>query len=129
MSSFWIPDKLPSLNELVRAKGSFAGGKGKRWNGYNALKQRYQSEIGAILSRDKPAPLDRAFITFAWHEATWRRDPDNVAAGGRKLILDTLVKAGVLPDDGPRHVSGWTDTFVYGAEEQGVMVTLRPADG
>lgn len=51
------------------------------------------------------------------------RDPDGVAAGGRKLLLDGIVKAGVLPTDGARVVRGFVDQFQYGVPP-GVRVTI-----
>lgn len=41
---------------------------------------------------------------FLWTEPNRRRDPDNIQATGVKFVLDGLVRAGVLPDDGPRYV-------------------------
>jgi len=65
-----------------------------------------------------------SYFIFEWKERDRRRDPDNIAAAGRKLILDGLVLAGVLPDDGWNHVLGWTDRFEVDRERPGVLVEL-----
>lgn len=63
---------------------------------------------------------------FVWFEASRRRDLDNVAAGGRKLALDSLVKAGVLQGDGWAHVTGWSDAFALRPSKPGVSITIHP---
>ncbi|HYF53054.1 MAG TPA: hypothetical protein VEA41_02220, partial [Salinarimonas sp.] len=124
IQSFWVPGPLPSLNDLLRAKGNMVGGKGKRWNGYNAMKKTWETTIWAICKRDRIQPMQRVRVVFQWHERTMRRDPDNVGAA-RKLILDALVCAGVLVNDGPKEIAGFAETFVYGAPVAGVQVTLE----
>jgi hypothetical protein len=39
-------------------------------------------------------------MLFLWREKDKRRDPNNVDAAGKKLILDRMVEAGVLAGDG-----------------------------
>lgn len=58
-------------------------------------------------------------IWFTWRERDRHRDPDGVSSGGRKLLLDGMVKAGVLPSDGARGVRGFVDNFEYPG--QGVL--------
>lgn len=48
--------------------------------------------------------------------------------GGRKLILDGLVKAGVLHNDGAKDIRSWVDTFAVGSGA-GVRVELTTAEG
>lgn len=43
-------------------------------------------------------------LKIVWYEKDIRRDIDNVAAGGTKMILDGLVNSGVLKDDSRRYV-------------------------
>jgi hypothetical protein len=91
---------------------------------YNATKQNWVLAISAWARRHLLIPP--AFpitITFRWYEKARRRDPDNVCAGGRKLILDGLVTAGILPGDGPNVICGFTDEFVY-QHGEGVAVFL-----
>lgn len=69
-----------------------------------------------------------AAISFHWVEGDMRRDLDNVAAGGRKVVLDGLVAAGVLGGDGWKHVRGFWDEFSVG-QPVGVAVTIYPYEG
>jgi hypothetical protein len=107
----WVPGPLPGLNELIEAaKGS--GGKGMR---YAALKRDWTMVIAGLARRAKlPALTGMVFFRFNWTEPDRRRDPDNVAGGGRKLILDGLVAAGVLRGDGWATVHHWADNFAVG---------------
>lgn len=81
---------------------------------YNGLKRRWTEDIAllAIAAKLKPAPVP-AVLAFTWHEPDKMRDKDNVR-GGAKLILDGLVAAKVLRDDGNRYVLGFAgDYYVY----------------
>jgi len=124
---FFVPGPLPGLNELIAAaKGS--GGQGRA---YSRLKRQWTETIWALAKRDRLKPfVGRATFRFEWIEKDKRRDPDNIAAGGRKLILDGLVKAGVLKGDGWRFVGIWTDSFktTLGLYRPGCLVTLSRPD-
>lgn len=67
-------------------------------------------------------PAKKARIGFLWRETNRMRDPDNIAFA-KKYILDGLVKAGVLQGDGWKHVTGFTDDFELGDENE-VTVTI-----
>jgi hypothetical protein len=120
----WIHGPLPGLNELIAA----AKGSGGRGAGYARIKRQWTDTVWALAKAarlDKLGPYDEAVtFDFDWVERDKRRDPDNVAAGGRKLILDGLVTAGVLAGDGWKHVYGWADRFSVGTIP-GVGVTIR----
>lgn len=121
-SVLWIPSRLSGLNELLAAAKS---GRGKG-NAYSRLKKEDTTlvEWHARAARlRKLTKGHRASFHFRWVEKNRKRDMDNVAAGGRKSILDGLVAAGVLPGDGWKHVAGWVDKFEVG-EYPGVEVSI-----
>lgn len=123
-ASLWVPGPLPGMNELIAAaKG--AGGRGAH---YAKLKKQWTDTVWALaLSTGihKPGPFPgRVCLAFRWFERDRRRDPDNVAAGGRKLVLDGLVQAGVIAGDGWRSIQSWTDSFNVSPERPGVAVTI-----
>lgn len=127
MSAGWVrwrlfvPGPLPGLNELIAA----AKRRGPNcWNGYAVLKRRWGETLAAAMAAARPPRVSRAWLGFRWVEATRRRDPDNLAAGGRKLLLDALVRAGILPNDGWRGVVGWTDRFAVDPRRPGVELVL-----
>ncbi len=124
MAVLWIPGPLPGMNEIIEA----AKGSGGRGMGYARLKSQWTETIWALAKQariDKPGPFDRrVLMVFDWIERDKRRDPDNIAAGGRKLILDSLVKAGVLKGDGWKCIDAWRDRWQVNADRPGVGVTI-----
>jgi len=96
----------------------------------NSMKQRIERKIIWEITNQCVAPVDweeETALLFVWHEKNRRRDKDNIAFG-KKFILDALVQAGILSDDGWRYVNGFQDTFLLakGSAAEGVEVTLYP---
>lgn len=121
--ALWIPGTFPGLNEIV------AAAKGCKGTGrlYSAMKKRETDRVHQLAkAAHLPALRGPVRFSFVWVEKDRRRDPDNVAAAGRKFILDGLVEAGVLESDGWKHVRSWVDTFAVGSEP-GVRVELSLA--
>lgn len=119
-NAFFVPGKVPSLNELLDARGRSAPRvasiimkhlpkKGKapgiRFDAYNDIKQDWKVRtIGAI-----GAPFVRvkqAYFGYLIIENEQRRDPSNICASAIKFIEDGIVEAGVMPNDGWDNVLG-----------------------
>jgi hypothetical protein len=117
----FFPIRFPSLNEWIAAAKS---GRGK-YNAYSRMKDTFDRVVALWACKHRlPAFPGEVVISFVWAEKKLSRDLDNVAAGGRKPLLDGLVLAGVLPDDGPRFVKKFGgDELVTGPN--GVWVTLE----
>lgn len=123
-AELWVPGPLPGLNEIIAA----AKGSGGRGAGYARLKRDWTEAVWAYAkSQRMPVFPGAVRLAFRWVERDRRRDPDNVAAGGRKLILDGLVRAGVLRGDGWTGVASWVDRFDVG--DPGVSVTIEAVTG
>ncbi len=54
-----------------------------------------------------------------------RRDLDNISSFGRKVVQDALVSAGVLKDDGWKHVVGFSDRFDVDKANPHIEVRIR----
>jgi len=116
----FIHNTLPGLNEILYIKhGKFGH------FGYQRMKRDCEERIGLCLAISHIKPVKRAWIDFEWIEKNRRRDPDNITAGGRKFILDTLVWAGILKDDGWDEVAGWTDKFTVNKDNPGIKLTIK----
>lgn len=115
--TFEIPMKFPSLNEYINAC---------RTNAYKGAKMKkdLQRDMSWYL-RSVPKMNGRVHVHFRWQEENKRRDLDNVAFA-KKFILDALVEAGILENDDRKHVSGFSDSFVYGDVAK-VTVTIERA--
>ncbi len=120
--TFFIPGRLPGLNEVLAAANQRKG----KWNGYDQLKREWGARIERVLTEAKLQPMPRVTLEFIWCEPNMKRDKDNVAMG-KKFVLDALVAAKVIPNDGWRHVVGFTDGFLVDKANPGVQVTLAPA--
>ena len=117
---------MPGLNELLKARGQLLYGRnGGRTSAYQKLKADWERDIFYLVRKARIRLVERASILFVWNEPNRRRDLDNVAAGGRKLILDALVKAKILPDDDSTHVISFRDEFILDAQHPGVLVVLE----
>lgn len=88
--NFIIKGSLPTMNEIIDASKS-------HWTVYRRIKEEHTNLV-AWCCKHLP-PVKRVNILITWYCKNRRHDPDNVMAG-QKFILDGLVTAGVLPNDG-----------------------------
>jgi hypothetical protein len=141
-NAFWVPGKVPSLNDLLDAKGTrkpivrsiimrAKPGKGKQRGGeydlYNDIKQDWkQRTVRAVGS-----PFVRttaAFFGYVVVECERRRDPSNICSAAIKFIEDGLVAAGVLPNDGWDNVLGIRVHWLHRpGRDPGVYVVMSDA--
>lgn len=98
---FWIFEKLPSLNEVIKEN---------RTNRYSAAKkkkdieQRIIAYIFDAVQRNTLGKIDKPCeIYITWYERTKRRDVDNIQSS-QKFILDALQKSEILPNDNRKYV-------------------------
>lgn len=106
----WVPGRLPGLNELLSAKSSRQG----NWSSYNAIKAKYYGHMKALVAKNGVRPVGPGHWTFLFIESDRRRDPDNIAAGGVKILFDALVGADVIAGDGWAHVLGYVSHWQVG---------------
>lgn len=92
MKSFIIKGRLPDLNTYIKAE---------RTNKYIAAKMKSDwTTIAKLTAASKIAPIRvPVTISFTWFVKDKRRDKDNIMFG-QKFILDGLVEAGILKNDG-----------------------------
>jgi hypothetical protein len=110
-AQLFIPGPMPGENELLAARGQVGGfheGTAKRSNGYSQLKQKWTAEVQmrALVARLQPGCIPPAHFTFLHFERDQLRDPDNLSGGAQKLLFDALKGAGLIANDGWRHVLG-----------------------
>ena len=114
--TFTIPGTLPSLNDYTLAN---------RGNRYGGAKMKRDAEACIQPYLPKPVgdlryPVD---IEVLWVEPTSRRDADNVFFG-IKMILDTMVRAGLLHGDGRRYVRRISHDIITNKENPRVEVEV-----
>jgi hypothetical protein len=113
----WIPRRAPNLNDLIRAHG-------RNPHVYDRMKKEWAETVAFAAIGCAGWPFaQRCSVHFELVEQNERRDPDNIAAGTAKLVLDGLVKAGVLEGDGWKHIAGLSFSWRVG-NPAGVRVVL-----
>ena len=120
-TKIWIKGRMPGLNDLIAAAKS---GRGK-FNAYGRTKDQWTAYIKRIVLECGLNPMPGAKVSFRCVEPNRRRDQDNVIAGARKLCLDGMVKAGIIPGDGWRHVELGQDCFDVDKFSPGVEIIIE----
>ena len=102
MNELLIDTQLPSLNEYVLKCRS-------HWSKGAEFKKQVENTIGWYIKfsrmKGKLKPVkNQCEIYIEWHEATRRRDVDNIQSA-QKFILDALQRFDILKDDSRKYVS------------------------
>jgi len=115
--TFKIEGRLPSLNDHITAE---------RRNRFMGAKMKKDTQEAVLWQIKKLVPWEEpSFYWFEWHVSNRRRDPDNVAAFGRKVIMDALQVADKIPNDSMKYILGYADTFKLDKTDY-VMVRVYP---
>lgn len=64
------------------------------------------------------------YLRYHWAEPNMKRDKDNIAGFGMKVIQDAIVRAGVLPDDGWKHIEGFSHTFSVDRKKPHITIDI-----
>lgn len=101
-----IHGKLPGLNELIDAE--------RRHRQAGAKLKRDAERIVRMYIRQQfrgYKPKTPVTLYYYYYEPNRRRDLDNIAGFAHKVIQDSLVKEGILANDGWEHIKGFFDSF------------------
>lgn len=110
-----IPGEMPGLNEIVAAAKSHYA--------VYAEQKKDNTWLVQLSARNKPK-MARVAVTCTWYAKNRRRDPDNISAGV-KYILDGIVAAGILKNDGWRQIKSISHTFAVDKHSPRVEVELQ----
>ena len=104
---------FPGLNDLLHEAE-------RHPKAYNTMKQQYQMLAVNAIRRNlrgfKAQGLVIPHYKFCEPLKGNKRDYDNIAAAGRKIINDALTKTGTIKDDSPKYLGYGTNTFIYDDE-------------
>lgn len=113
-----IPIAFPGLNDYINAERTHRQKAAK-------MKKQYQNAVMLWIRSQRLLTFDGpVYMYYTWVEKDRRRDKDNVAAFGRKVIQDALVKAGVLKNDGWANIEGFSDRFAVDKKNPRVEVEI-----
>ena len=118
-----IPGRLPGLNEYTAANRTnpYKGSKMKKDAEETIIWQIRQQLHGVHIA--KPVILKYEF----W-EPNKKRDLDNISSFAHKTIQDSLVKTGVLVNDGWENITGYLDQFYCDKGNPRIEVTIMEVD-
>lgn len=112
-----IEGTMPDLNEVIdEAK--------IHWSRYYKLKKTWTDIVAWSCLSQRIPHFENLILIVSWIEPNRRKDPDNIAFA-KKFILDGLVSAKVIDNDGWNHVLGWTDEFIVDKDNPRVKVCLK----
>jgi hypothetical protein len=95
---------MPTLNEFISAQNR------NRYIG-NAMKQKYTKIVQLVALAEGFKCNDIKYnVEVTWYITNRRSDPDNIASG-LKFILDGLVKAKAIKNDGHKQIGSITHHF------------------
>ena len=120
-----IQGSLPGLNEYIAAE------RGHRQRAATMKRECQNLVAWQMKPQLRGVRLERpVIIAFAWYERDNRRDPDNISAYGRKVILDALVELGVLSGDGRRQIRGFgPERFGTDKAEPRIEILIEEVEG
>ena len=112
--------QLPGLNEIIaeNRRNYHAGAKLKK-------EAQYTVEVCARKTLKRWRASGPVYMRYLWYEPNKKRDKDNVAAGGRKIIQDALVACGYIRNDGWNDIVGFSDEFRIDKIEPRVEVDIE----
>lgn len=114
---------LPGLNEIIaeNRRNYHAGAK---------LKKEAQYLVTVCIRKTlKRWQASRpVYMRYTWYEPNKKRDKDNIAAGGRKIIQDALVEMKVLKNDGWNDIVGFQDEFRIDKNEPRIEVEIEEVE-
>ncbi|ENJ9655886.1 hypothetical protein AB2T14_003586 [Clostridium botulinum] len=110
-----IPGELPDLNKIIDVSK-------KHYMQYSNLKKS-NTDLVAFIAKGK-GKFKRIDLDIIWYCKNKRKDKDNIAAG-IKFILDGLVKAKVIENDGWKEINNFTHKFEVDKRNPRIEVTLK----
>lgn len=127
---FTVPGTLPGLNDYLKAERKFTRRGGSAHSVGNDMKQENQMLIcNAIRLKLKRLKIQRpVHISYRFYEPNRRRDLDNIAGVAHKFIQDSLVRCGVLENDGWEQITGFSDAFFVDRHNPRIEITIREVE-
>lgn len=115
-----IPGELPDLNTIIKESKR---GRGK-WQPYNEIKQVNTNKVAWIAKSKIKKKFKKIDVEVTWICENRRKDKDNIMAG-TKFILDGLVVAGVIKNDGWKQIGDISHKFKVDKDNPRVEVRIK----
>lgn len=131
MLQFVIPtsakNKMPSMNDLIRAERTIFKRNGKIVSQGSLLKKKWQQYICTCIIRDcGKQKIEKPFtVHFEIFEPDMKRDIGNVFAPLEKYTMDALQDTQTIPNDNQKWYKGFSATFNIDRTNPRVIVTIK----
>ena len=115
-----IHGRLPGLNDLIEAE------RRNKYAGAN-LKKQAEKVVRAHIREQLPGyrPKTPVKLHYYIYERNRRRDLDNVFSLCAKILQDSLVKEGIIDNDGWEYICGFTAQFFVDNEFPRIEVEIE----
>ena len=117
-----IPRELPDLNQIISASKD-------HWGSYSSLKKANTQIVAYCTKQATKRKYKKIDLDITWYCKDKRKDKDNIMAGGLKMILDGLVVAGVIQNDGWAHIGSINNHFEVDKNNPRVEVKITEVAG
>ena len=112
-----IKNELTDLNTYINKERS------NRYSGASVKKQNTSIVMWECKAQKITKARESVYITFRWFCKNKKKDKDNIAFA-KKFILDGLVEAGVIKNDGWDDIEGFQDEFEIDAKNPRIEVEI-----
>jgi Holliday junction resolvase RusA-like endonuclease len=109
-----LPFPLPTLNEYI------SGERANKYIGAKIKREATNKCVPFFNGVKFKTPIE---LEILWVVKDRRKDYDNIAFA-KKFILDAMVKAGAIPNDGQKYVSGTRGEHVVVGEKECVLIKI-----
>ena len=116
-----IPGELPDLNQIIAESKN-------HWGSYSSLKKANTQLVAFCTKRDTKRKYNKIDLEITWYCKDKRKDKDNIMAG-TKFILDGLVAAGVIQNDGWTNIGDIRHKFDVDKQDPRVEVRITEVAG
>ncbi len=116
MEKVIIPGEFPALNKIINKSK-------QHWAAYSQMKKEYTNKAAYIMNR-LPKFNNKIDLTFYWYCKNRRKDKDNIIAG-QKFIIDGLVKAGKIKNDGWKEIGDLIHKFEVDKKNPRVEIFIK----
>lgn len=113
---FTIPGELPNLNDVINKSKI-------HWAAYSKLKKEATTLVRYAANK-LPVFKEKIFLDITYYARNKRKDMDNIAFA-KKFILDGLVEAGKIKNDGWGEIAGWQESFKVDKKNPRIEVIIK----
>lgn len=116
-----IPGELPDLNQIIEEAKN-------HWSNYSSLKKTNTQIVAYCTKQHVKQKYKKIDIEINWVCKNKRKDKDNIMAG-TKFILDGLVAAGIIKNDGWAHIGEIRHRCTVDKQEPRIEVKITEVAG